>query len=165
MRKIIIITLISLSLSFNLRFLQNKEEISKLNEEIKILGERINKFQKVDNLFDVADKINSTWGNIVNTFKTKHLKQIKRMTNGKVFEYFYPSNEIFLTNGLRQSDYNKYWLRKAEHLRIPKDMRQNFLEIVDNSKFIDKQAWTLINLAFNPEESEKKRSQRSQYFH
>ena len=77
------------------------------------------------------------------------------MTNGKVFEYFYPSNEIFLTNGLRQSDYNKYWLRKAEHLRIPKDMRQNFLEIVDNSKFIDKQAWTLINLAFNPKESEK----------
>ena len=71
MRKIIIITLISLSLSFNLRFLQNKEEISKLNEEIKILGERINKFQKVDNLFDVADKINSTWGNIVNAFKTK----------------------------------------------------------------------------------------------
>ena len=156
MRKIIIITLISLSLSFNLRFLQNKEEISKLNEEIKILGERINKFQKVDNLFDVADKINSTWGNIVNAFKTKHLKQIKKMTNGKGFEYFHGSSEIFPSFGLRQTHYDKYWLRKAEHLRIPKDMRQNFLEIVDNSKFIDKQAWTLINLAFNPEESEKK---------
>ena len=34
-------------------------------------------------------------------------------------------------------------------------MNQTFLEIVDNSKFIDKQAWTLITLAFNPEESEK----------
>ncbi len=35
-RKIIIITLISLSLSFNLRFLQNKEEIYKVNEKVKI---------------------------------------------------------------------------------------------------------------------------------
>ena len=34
-------------------------------------------------------------------------------------------------------------------------MNQTFLEIVDNSKFIDKQAWTLITLAFNPEGSEK----------
>ena len=61
----------NISLSFNLRFLQNKEEIYKINQEIKNAGEQINGFQKVDNLFDVADKINSTWGNIVNAFKTK----------------------------------------------------------------------------------------------
>ena len=46
MRKIIIITLISLSLSFNLRFLQNKEEIYKVNEEVKNASEKINGFQK-----------------------------------------------------------------------------------------------------------------------
>ena len=155
MRKIIIITLISLSLSFNLRFLQNKEEIYKVNEEVKNASENISGFQKVNNLFDVAKKINSNWGNIVNAFKTKHLKQIKKMTNGKGFEYFHGSSEIFLSFGLRQSHYDKYWLRKAMHLKIPKDMNQTFLEIVDNSKFIDKQAWTLITLAFNPEESEK----------
>ena len=57
MRKIIIITLISLSLSFNLRFLQNKQEIYKINQEIKNAGEQINGFQKVDNLFNVVDKI------------------------------------------------------------------------------------------------------------
>ena len=77
------------------------------------------------------------------------------MTDGKGFEYFYRSSEIFLSFGLREAHYDKYWLRKAEHLLIPKDKRQTFLEIVDNSKFIDKQAWTLITLAFNPEESEK----------
>ena len=155
MRKIIIITLISLSLSFNLRFLQNKEEISKLNEEIKIVGEMINTFQKVDNLFDVADKINSTWGNIVNAFKTKHLKQIKKMTDGKGFEYFYRSSENFLVIGLRESHYNKYWSIKAEQLRIPKDMRKDFVDIIDDCQFMDKQTWTLINIVFNPEESEK----------
>ena len=155
MRKIIIITLISLSLSFNLRFLQNKEEIYKVNEEVKNASEKINGFQKVDNLFYVADKISSTWVNLANAFKTKHLKQIKKMTNGKGFEYFHGSSEIFLSFGLRQSHYDKYWLRKAMHLKIPKDMNQTFLEIVDNSKFIDKQAWTLITLAFNPEGSEK----------
>ena len=154
MRKIIIITLISLSLSFNLRFLQNKEEIYKINQEIKNAGE-INTFQKVDNLFDVAKKINSNWGNIVNAFKTKHLKQIKKMTDGKGFEYFYRSSEIFLSFGLREAHYDKYWLRKAEHLLIPKDMRNKFLELIDDQQFIDKQAWTLINLAFNPEESKK----------
>ena len=57
MRKIIIITLISLSLSFNLRFLQNKEEIYKVNEVVKATNEQINGFQKVDNLFNVVDKI------------------------------------------------------------------------------------------------------------
>ena len=77
------------------------------------------------------------------------------MTNGKGFEYFYRSSEIFLSFGLRQTHYDKYWLRKAEHLLIPKDKTQNFWEIVDNSKLIDKQAWTFITLAFNPEESEK----------
>ena len=108
MRKIIIITLISLSLSFNLRFLKNKEEKSKVNEEIKIAGEKIKGFQKADNLFDAADKINSTWGNIINAFKTKHQKQIKRMTDGKGFEYFYRSSEIFLSFGLREAHYDKY---------------------------------------------------------
>ncbi len=155
MRKIIIIILISLSLSFNLRFLQNKEEIYKVNEKVKDTGANISGFEKVDNLNNAVDKISSIWVNIVNAFKTKYLKQIKKMTNGKGFEYFHGSSHPSISYGLREKSYDKFWSRKSENLQIPKDKRQNFLEIVDNSKFIDKQAWTLITLVFNPEGSEK----------
>ena len=155
MRKIVLIALISLTLSFNLRFLNGNENKDGVKGEVKNAGEQINGFQKVDNLCNAADKISSTWGNIVNAFKTTHQKQIKKLTDGKGFEYFHGSSEIFLSFGLREGHYNKYWSRKAQYFLIPKEMRKKFLEIADDAQFMDKQAWNNLELAFNPEESKK----------
>ena len=156
MRKIVLIALISLTLSFNLRFLQDEgEEKNDVNSQVEDAKDKVTGFQKVDNLCNAADKIGKTWKNIVGAFKTTHQKQIKKMTDGKGFEYFHGSSEIFLAFGLRQVHYDKYWQRKADHLKIPKDMRKEFLEIADDSQFMDKQAWNNLDLAFNPEESKK----------
>ncbi len=145
MRKIVLIALLSLTFSFNLRFLQAFQQE----------GEIMNRFQKVDNLSKAVDKIISNWGNIMNRFKTTHQGGIKKITDGKRFEYFHGSSEIFFGYGLRQSHYDKYWLKRAEHFLIPKDMQKAFIEILDDFQFIDKEVWSIINLAFNPEDSKK----------
>ena len=155
MRKILLIALLSLTLAFNLRFLQGEENNNNVNQQVAETKEKISGFQKVENLCNAADKISSTWGNIVNAFKTTHQKSIQKMTDGKGFEYFHGSSEIFLAFGLKESHYEKYWSRKAEHLLIPKDMRKKFLEIADDGLYMDKQAWNNLDLAFNPEESKK----------
>ena len=156
MRKIVLIVLISLTVSFNLRFLtNNNNQNTTVQGQIQDTKDKITGFQKVENLCNAADKIGKTWQNLVSAFKTTHQKQIKKMTDGKGFEYFHGSSEIFLAFGLRQVHYDKYWQRKADHLKIPKEMKQKFLEIADDSQFMDKQAWNNLDLAFNPEESKK----------
>ena len=152
MRKIIVITLIAFTLSYNLRFLTGETNIE---QQTKDAGEKINGFQKVENLCNAAEKIGKTWQNLITAFKTTHQKSIKKLTDGKGFDYFHGSSEIFLSFGLKQTHYDKYFLRKSEHLLIPKTMRKKFLEITDDAQFMDKQAWNNLELAFNPEESKK----------
>ena len=152
MRKIIVITLIAFTLSYNLRFLTGETDIEK---QTKDAGEKINGFQKVENLCNAAEKIGKTWQNLITAFKTTHQKSIKKLTDGKGFDYFHGSSEIFLSFGLKQIHYNKYFLRKSEHLLIPKGMTKKFLEITDDAQFMDKQAWNNLDLAFNPEETKK----------
>ena len=134
MRKIIVITLIAFTLSYNLRFLTGETDIEK---QTKDAGEKINGFQKVENLCNAAEKIGKTWQNLITAFKTTHQKSIKKLTDGKGFDYFHGSSEIFLSFGLKQIHYEKYFLRKSEHLLIPKGMRKKFLEITDDAQFMD----------------------------
>ena len=43
-------------------------------------------------------------------------------------DFYYPiiSGEIFHAIGLKLTHYDKYWILKAEYLKIPKDMNKIF---------------------------------------
>ena len=149
MRKILFIALIALSLTFNLRFLQ---EGSTSNSEAK---QKVSFFDKVDNICNAANKVGETWGNLVNAFKTTSSKTIKEFTNGKGFDYFHGSSQVFVIAGLKGAYFDKFWTRKAGHLKLSRDAKKIFVEIGQDSEFMDKQAWNKLDLAFNPEENKK----------
>ena len=141
LKKILILTLITISLSINLRFADEKPNDQK---------DKVNGWERIELLSKAAQNIAGGWKEIVSAFKTTSSKKISKFTEGKGFEYFYGHFRIWLCKGLKAGYYDEFFKRKAIHVGVPQHEANIFKEAVQDAKFMEGHAWGDLNIVFNP---------------
>ena len=144
MKKLLIIFLISLSLQSHLRFLQNPKETKKLFKGI----------ENIETLTDTAKSIGGFWKSLTGAFKTTSSTTIKKFANGKGFSHFMGNFDVRVNIGVNERYYDKYFESKMGLLKVPLSKKEQFIEAVQDAKFMDKHIWTNMDLVFNPSGNE-----------
>ena len=145
MKKILILALISLTISFNLRFATSPQDAKK----------DIKGFENVELLSKAAENIASGWKSIVGAFKTTSSKTIEKVTDGKGYNYFKGKFNIWVCEGLKEKYYDDFFSKKALRLKMPKDKREVFVDAIQDGKMMDKHTWTNMEILFNVDGKEK----------
>ena len=140
-KKILILTLITLSLCVNLRFTEEKPKDQK---------DKVNGWERIELLSKAAQNIAGGWKEIVGAFKTQSSKKISKLTDGKGFEYFYGHFRIWLCKGLKANYYDEFFKRKAVHVGVSQKEAHIFKEAVQDAKYMEGHAWGDLNIVFNP---------------
>ena len=135
---LLFLTIISLSTSSNLRFLDGEKKNSTSG------------WERIELLSNAATNLANGWKSIVNAFKTTSSRKLRELTKGKGFEYFYGNFQIWLAKGLKVQFYDEYFKRKASQIRVKPNQHHLFLEAVKEVKMMDSNTWGDVNVVFNP---------------
>ena len=149
MKKIIIIlSLIILSSTTNLRFLEE------FKNPIEIKG-KTNSWQHIELLSKAAQNITTSWKDIVEEFKTNSSRIIKELTKGSRLEKFYGHFRIMLYGRLKIQYYDEFLANiKASNFGVDQNEVYLFNQAIQDGKNLEgDNVWGNLNIIFNPIDS------------
>ena len=131
MKSLLLLCLISLSLSSNLRFLQEYKHL--------LLSESFN---------FLIEKINSNWVNLLKNYERYHEKKIKEILDYKTLTSFIKTINTYAIVGLRLNYYDKFWKKKMGHLEVPEEYIPIYTNITEEIYFSNNNLWKYLDIIF-----------------
>ena len=131
MKSLLLLCLISLSLSSNLRFLQEHKHLL-LSESFNFLIERIN----------------SNWINLLKNYERNHEKTIKEIFGNKTLTSYIKNINTYAIVGLRLNYYDRFWKKKMGHLEVPEEYISRYTNITEEIYYSNNNLWKYLDIIF-----------------
>ncbi len=131
MKSLLLFCLISLSLSSNLRFLQEYKYLL-LSESFTFLIERIN----------------SNWVNLLKNYELNHEKTIQEIFGYKTLTSLIKYINTYAIVGLRLNYYEKFWKKKMGHLEVPEEYISRYTNITEDIYNSNNNLWKYLDVIF-----------------
>ena len=142
---IIILFLITLTSTTNLRFVEEVNSPPETKDKIK-------GWAHIDLLSKVAQIIESDWDDIVKKFKTNNSLIIKELIKSSNLETFYGKFKIMTCEGLKIQYYNEFFTKKTNNnFGVKNNQVHLFIEAIQDAKNLESNnIWGNLNIIFNP---------------
>lgn len=158
MNKLLLLLLLSLSSSKNLRFLTPAEDIIRGGSSPEEKAQ-INGFENVKHLRDAIKTMSDHITSTINTLKTTKKDSLFRVMNGKGFSDLIVDSMLYITKDLPNNEarYKAFWQRKVLQLGIKnKEELANYLmDFSSKSKEYDIDSWHIFGMTFKQVRDDK----------
>jgi len=94
-------------------------------------------------------KYSTSFGRIIEAFKSSRSEKIKQTLLGKGFKQFDESAQLQIVKGLKASYLDKFLAHLVKRLKVPKERQNDLKDVLEETKWVDNNTWMAFNTIYS----------------